>query len=180
MIESIRMHEPVLASLIDPDTSVTEKAIQDSNEINKAVRAKKEAARILAEAKRAEKDLEAEKTKLTEKDQIKRDALKAAKFPIDGLSFDDTGVIYKGIPFAQCSESQRIMVSVAMGMAMNPKLRVMFVRDGSCLDSERMAAIEKAANDNDFQFWIERVDESGKTGFIIEDGTARAANMEEE
>jgi hypothetical protein len=175
MIESIHMHEPVLASLIDPDTSVTEKAIQDSDEINKAVRAKKEAARILAEARRAEKELEVEKTKLTEKDQVKRDALKEARFPIDGLSFDDTGVLHNGIPFTQISTSQKIKISVAMGMAMNPKLRVMFIRDGSFLDSQSMKDVEEIARETDFQFWIERVDESGKTGFIIEDGTARAA-----
>ena len=55
-------------------------------------------------------------------------------------------------------------------MAQNPKLRVLRVRDGSLLDEDALALIAKMAGDQDWQVWIERVDSTGKVGFVLEDG----------
>ncbi len=38
------------------------------------------------------------------------------------------------------------------------------------IDSKNMAILEEMAKENDYQFWIERVDESGTVGIYIEDG----------
>ena len=57
---------------------------------------------------------------------------------------------------------------------MNPKLRVIRITDGSLLDTENMALIEKMATEADFQIWIERVDESGTAGVVIEDGQVKS------
>lgn len=54
---------------------------------------------------------------------------------------------------------------------MNPTIRVIRISDGSLLDSENMAVIAEMAQENDFQCWIERVDESRQVGFVIEDGS---------
>jgi len=89
--------------------------------------------------------------------------------PIKGLSVDKDGVTYKGFPFSQLSDSEQLKVSMAIAMAVNPKLKVIRVRDGSLLDEENMKIIREMANNNDFQIWIERV-EQGEVGFIIEDG----------
>lgn len=107
-------------------------------------------------------------------DQQKADGVAAAKMPIDGLSFDDTGVTYRGVPFGQCSGAERLRVSLAMAMAMNPEIRVIRITDGSLLDSENMALIADMAAEHDFQVWIERVDESGTVGVVIEDGQVKA------
>jgi len=90
--------------------------------------------------------------------------------PIDGLSFDDEGVLFNAIPFSQLSSAEQLKVSISMAMSMNPKLRLIRIMDGSLLDSENMEIIKSMANDNDFQIWIEKVDESGKIGIYIEDG----------
>lgn len=163
--------------LVDPDTAAIEKQIADSEKINQQVR-------LNSARRNAEQALETENatresaiSSLASHEEKKMKALAAAKFPVNGLAFDDAGVRYKDIPFAQCSESQRILVSAAMGMAMNPKLKVMFIRDGSSLDSTRMAMISDLAREHDYQIWIERVDETGDVGFIIEDGTAREAGL---
>ena len=103
-------------------------------------------------------------------DNIKAAGLAKATFPIDGLSFDASGVTYNGIPFSQSSGAEQLRVSLAMAMAMNPDLRVIRITDGSLLDSENMALIESMATAADFQVWIERVDESGTVGVVIEDG----------
>jgi hypothetical protein len=49
----------------------------------------------------------------------------------------------------------------------------MSIRDGSLLDSKRMDALEQIVQDQDFQLWVERVDESGKVGIVIEDGQVK-------
>ncbi len=40
-----------------------------------------------------------------------------------------------------------------------------------------MAILEKMASDKDFQFWVEKVDESGVVGVVIEDGQVKSDNQ---
>jgi len=55
-------------------------------------------------------------------------------------------------------------------MALNPTVRVLRVTDGSLLDSENLALLADMAQQQNVQVWIERVDESGTVGVVIEDG----------
>lgn len=103
-------------------------------------------------------------------DKQKADGLAGAHFPLDGLGFDAEGVTYQGQPFSQASGAERLRVSLALAMAMNPELRVVRITDGSLLDSDNMAMIADMAAAHDFQVWVERVDESGTAGVVIEDG----------
>lgn len=102
--------------------------------------------------------------------QGKEVALRNAQMPIEGLGITDTGVMYFEIPFGQLSSSEQLKVSLAMAMALNPKLRVIRITDGSLLDDDNMKVIKSMAKDNDFQVWIERVSDTGELCFIIEDG----------
>jgi hypothetical protein len=106
--------------------------------------------------------------------------IEEAEFPIKGLSFGDDEVLWQGLPFNQVSNADQIRASVAIGMATNPRLRVMRIKDGSLLDSQSMKIIAEMAKDEDFQIWIEVVDESGKVGIFLEDGEVKAVNGEEE
>ena len=58
-------------------------------------------------------------------------------------------------------------------MALNPTVRVLRVTDGSLLDSENLELLAELAREHDFQVWVERVDESGTVGVVIEDGQVR-------
>jgi len=104
----------------------------------------------------------------------KATALSKAEMPIDGLSFDDEGVTYQGIPFRQCSAAERLRVSVAMALAMNPTIKVIRITDGSLLDRENLALIEEMVKGRDAQCWIERVEDESGVGFVVEDGEIRA------
>lgn len=100
----------------------------------------------------------------------KKQKLSDAKFPVDGLSFDDRGVRFNGLPLSQASGADQLRVSVAMACALNPKLRVMLVRDASLLDEDSLAQLEQLAITHDCQVWAERVGKGDKTAVIIEDG----------
>jgi hypothetical protein len=103
-------------------------------------------------------------------DEEKESQLRAAKFPVEGLSFDEEGVTFSGIPFAQASAAEQLRVSVAMGMAMNPKLKVILIRDGSLLDDESLRMIGEMAEASEAQVWVERVGTGKEVSVIIEDG----------
>ncbi|QWT24969.1 AAA family ATPase [Subtercola sp. PAMC28395] len=104
----------------------------------------------------------------------KADALAAVSFPVAGFSFDQTGVTFKGIPFSQASSAEQLRVSVGLAMAANPKLRVLRILDGSLLDADSMALIAEMASENDYQVWVEVVDQTGTVGITIEDGAVVA------
>lgn len=93
-----------------------------------------------------------------------------AVLPVKGLAIGDGDVTFRDHPFDQLSSSLQLKVSLAMAMAANPELRVIRISDGSLLDTESLATIEKMAQKKDYQVWIEIVDETGKVGFVIEDG----------
>ena len=97
-------------------------------------------------------------------------ALRLAKMPIAGLSINDIGVIYNDIPFGQLSSSEQLKVSLAIAIALNPKLKVIRIVDGSLLDEDNMELIKGIAKEKDYQIWIERVNDTGELCFIIEDG----------
>lgn len=106
-------------------------------------------------------------------DEDKEKVLANAKFPVDGLAIDDDGVTFKDIPFDQCASAEQIRVSVAIGLAMNPKLRILLIREGSLLDKNNLATIAGMAEKADAQVWIERVSEGSECTVIMEDGSVR-------
>lgn len=112
---------------------------------------------------------------LTEKidsiDKEKADSLADAKLPVDGLAFDDNGITVNDIPFDQCSSAEKLRVSVAMGLALNPELKLMQIRDGSLLDEDSLRMIREMAVKADAQIMIEKVTSTGEgCQVVIEDG----------
>lgn len=97
-------------------------------------------------------------------------AIQKAKFPVDGLALGEDGVTFNGLPFSQASSAEQLRVSVAMGLAMNPRLKVLLIRDGSLLDEESLELVAKMAAEASAQVWIERVEEGGTVSVVIEDG----------
>lgn len=137
---------------------------------NRRVRAQRERTAVAAQLADAKAKRAQHTVKLGEIEKTKADALAAVEFPVPGLSFDEAGVTLNGIPLSQASSAEQLRVSVALAMAANPKLRVLRIMDGSLLDSESMQIIADLAAENDYQVWVEVVDESGKVGVVIEDG----------
>jgi hypothetical protein len=93
-----------------------------------------------------------------------------AKWPVEGLGFDADGVTYKDMPFSQCSDAEKLDVSVAMGFAMNPTLRMLVIRNGSLLDEDSLAHVAELARQNDGQVFVERVGEGSECHLVLRDG----------
>lgn len=122
--------------------------------------------------------LEAESATLTEAIEKRRadkaEAITKAKLPVDGLSFGDDGMImFNGQPLDQASMAEKIRVSVGIAAALSPKLKVAIVKDGSLLDRNSWALLEKYAEEHGLQVFVETVDSSRPTAIVIEDGRIR-------
>ncbi|HEX9228336.1 MAG TPA: AAA family ATPase [Arthrobacter sp.] len=156
-----------------PDLTVIQDQMSNAEGINQSVRAKKHRADVETKMLKSRREYGKLTRQLEELDTLKAKGIKEAALPLEGLGFDDTGVTYNNVPLKQASSAEQLRVSTAMGMALNPKLRMMHIRDGSLLDSTNLALLNDMAAANDFQLWIERVDESGSVGIIIEDGQVK-------
>lgn len=156
------------------DTSEIKSKIENAESINTDIRRfneKNEAFNKLSEKQRESKVL-TDKIDKAKADKAK--AISSAKLPIDGLSFDDSGVLFNSIPFDQASQAEKLRVSIAMGLALNPKLKVLLIRDGSLLDDDNLQLISDMVKDADAQIWIERVGEGEECSVIIEDGMIKS------
>jgi len=152
------------------DTEALSKKIDQHSKLNAQVQDKN---RKVGLEKAAANEAAAYKGKGKEIEALERqkaEALSSVKMPIEGLSVNDEAVTYNGVPIRQISQGEALRVGVAVSMALNPKLRVLRIVDGSLLDSTNLAAIAEMVCEEDFQIWIERCDESGKMGIFIEDG----------
>ncbi len=156
--------------LVDPDVAEVVRKISRADSTNQAVRAKKERAAVELElkTKRAEKD-ELDK-KLEQLAADKSKLLRAAKFPVAGLSFTMNGLTLNDLPLEQASSAEQLRVAVAMSLALNPKLKVVFIRDGSLLDKKSLAMVAEMAAAADAQIWLEVVG-TGVVGIEIVDGS---------
>lgn len=162
--------QALLADITRADEQVVRDKIASAETVNSQVRANKQREEI-------DSGLVAKKTisqclsdDIAAIDKQKSDAMSGAKFPIEGLSFDENGVLYEGLPFDQASDAKKLRVSVAMGIAMNPKLKVLLIRNGSLLDEDNMRMVAEMAAENDAQVWLERVGKGKECSVIIEDG----------
>ena len=87
-----------------------------------------------------------------------------------GLTLGDDGPMLDGVPLEQASGAQKLRVSVALGIAMNPRLKVLLVRDASLLDEDSLALVAEMAAAADAQVWLERVGDGDPAAVVIDDG----------
>lgn len=147
--------------------------INEAEALNQRFRALQSRKALAAEVERRKAESARLTAELEEVEAAKAAALAAAPFPVPGLSIDGETVTFNAIPFAQASESEKLRVSLAMGLAMNPKLKVVLIRDGSLLDKQSLAIVEEMAQAAGAQVWLERVGEDGPTTYVIEEGRVK-------
>ena len=154
---------------------------KEATAVNERVRAKKAKAEaeFRAEMLKANADLLTTRIEEIDAERVKR--IGAAALPVPGLGFDGDGnVTLNDLPFSQASQAEQLRVSLAMGAALQPTLRLIIVKDGSLLDAKSLGIVGAFARDNDLQILMERVGDGAEVGVVIEDGAVledrRASN----
>lgn len=178
--ENARCEESLVSLKEIKDTSEDLNKIRDeissADGINKNIRKSKEIITKVGEIGGKEIEYNALTTKIKEIDDEKAKKLSEAKMPIEGLSWNEDKVLYNNIPYDQLSSAEQLKISMAIAMAANPKLRMLQIRDGSLLDKDNLKVIAEMTKDQDFQAFVERVDDTGKVGIVIEDGEVKKIN----
>ncbi len=162
------------ASDIDTDLMTVDAAIETATVANAAYQAAASHRALKEELAVAKETAGMADAVVTTARATKAEMLAAITMPVKGLALTDEGVQFNGLPLNQCSQAEGITVSTAIGLAANPELRVMMIRDGSLLDKEHLQLVCDAATEAECDFWIERVGEDEHTTVVIEDGAVRA------
>lgn len=175
-----------------PDRTADIAAVKDkiakADETNRKVRANQELDRLEAEVKKSRGDYQKLTDRLKEIQEERAEEVANAKWPIEGMELNEEGLLMHGLPFEQASTSERIMASVAVGMALNPKLRLLVCQHGSDLDNDTLDALDAIVKANEFQCIVEVVtrskEDEERCAVVIADGevvgATKAADTDED
>ncbi len=109
-------------------------------------------------------------------------ALQSANIPVENLTFSEDGLLYNDIPLSQCSDGEKLMISMRISMALNPTVRILRVKDGSLIGPKNLQILKDLVKDKGYQLFLESVcgreqwEQSGKPGIFIEEGIAESAD----
>lgn len=171
MVEStITKEEFTIKNIKRIDLSEIQDKINSAEETNRKIRSNLDKKKLEAELQTMRDQSEAMSVALKNIDETKQQMVENAKFPIKGLSFGEDEVLLNGIPFDQISQGEKIKISTAMGLVLNPTLKILLIRDGSLLDTKNLEIVAKMAAKVDAQVWIERVGKGKECQLIIQDG----------
>lgn len=168
--QTIATMKDIVAELIDPDIEQFKCQIEDVETTNIKVRKKQERNRILSSLINTREMSQSMTDDIQNIDDLKSKTIQEANMPIPGLSLGDMGITFEGFPLKQRSSGEQIEVAMAISMAMNPKLRVIWIQNASLLDDERMNIVKTMAKKAGYQLWLERVEHEGEVGIHIKEG----------
>jgi DNA repair exonuclease SbcCD ATPase subunit len=96
-------------------------------------------------------------------EEEKKKIFSSNALPVKGLEFDEEQVLFNGLPLSdkQIPTSTLIGIGCKIGMAMNPNLRLMVIRDGSLLDKKTLKYILDICEKQGYQILVEMVDQDG-------------------
>lgn len=168
--------ESALCDRLDYDLSEIDTRIAHADEVNR-IAADVERRRGLEEELAWERMQAGECTaKLDAIARYKTELMERTDFHVGGLDFRNGKVVYNGVPISQASTAEKLRVGMAIAMALNPRLRIIRIEDGSLLDRESWRVIEEMACQGDYQVWIETVADEPGQGIYIYDGQVLGDN----
>lgn len=157
-----------------PDIAAVKDKIAKADDLNRKFRENAAREKLEAEVKASRGEYQKLTDKLKDIHDARAEAVAKAKWPMKGMELTEDGLLMDGLPFEQASTSQRIMASVKVGMALNPKLRLLVCQHGSDLDNDTLDALDKAAKEHDFQLLVELVtrskEDEERCAVVISDG----------
>lgn len=153
-----------------PDLDALRARIDTAEASNSAIRANNQAREQAARKDKLHEEWNAFDTQIKEVQKRKADGLATAEMPVEGLSFDEEGVLYQGVPFSRASGAEQIIVSAAMIIATDPEVRTMVIRNGNVMDERSLQVLQSMCEENNFQAFVEFVSDSEDHEFRLVDG----------
>lgn len=91
--------------------------------------------------------------------QKKSEQLKSLEIPVEGLEIREDGVYHNDIYSENWSDSEAMRISSELCLAMNPKLKAIFIDKGESYDTNQLKSLKEWAESNDIQAFITIVDD---------------------
>jgi DNA repair exonuclease SbcCD ATPase subunit len=169
-MKRIQELEDDLHAAVPQDTNILVQRIQDVHAINAKVEANVRHSKVKDKITAQSGWCESLSHTIEVIDAAKHAALAKAEFPLEGLTFGDKGITFNGVPLSQTCGAERIAISTAIGLSLNPKLKLMVIRNGEKLDEDSLALVKQLAEQAGAQIIMERVGKGSECQIIIEEG----------
>lgn len=94
-------------------------------------------------------------------DEKKNTLISTSKLPVEGLTFSEEDIFYKGLPLEanQINTATLYDISFEIAKVLNPNLRVIFIHAASLFDKDHLMKTIKKAEEEGYQVIAERVTE---------------------
>lgn len=181
-LEHVKAERTSLAAveLVELEEDSLREELATAGDVNRRIARRRGLLEVRAELAASDAAVEALTETLVALAGDRATALEEAELPVDGLGLEAGQVTYGGLPLDQASSAEQLRVSVAMGLAANPRLRVLLIRDGSLLDDESLAMVAAMAAERDAQVWVERVGTGEEVSVVIEAGAIQEDRLDHE
>jgi len=166
----------VVNALKDQNTSEIESQMANAEQVNRKVRENAKHAELSAAVAAKQTEWKSASEKLKEIEDEKQGMREAASWPVAGLGYDETGVTYNNLPFAQASSYEQRKIAMGICVALSPSLRFAFLRDGSLLDEAGLLEFAELAATNAVQLFVERVGKGAECNIVIEGGEVESVD----
>lgn len=102
--------------------------------------------------------------------EVPQDLIAKAKLPIDGLTIDGNDIFIGGVNIDNMSSSEQLKFGLQIVRALNGEFKVVCVDGVESLDKESFAFFLREAANDDYQYFVTRVDGESEHSIVIEDG----------
>lgn len=158
------------ADLVDEPTEELEANIAQIEQINEKVRANLERKKAEIEAEGYQKQYDELTEKVEAIRQAKKDLLKGADLPLDGLTVENSELLYKGQKWDCMSGAEQLIVATSIVRKLNPECGFVLLDKLEQLDSKTLTSFGKWLEGEGLQAIATRVSSGDECCILIEDG----------
>ena len=176
-VENLAIAKTDAMDLVDQSTEELENNLRDIEELNRKVRANLDKQKAEEDAHQAELEWENKDAILNKVRQDKLDLLKGANLPLEGLSIEDSVLIYKGQKWDNMSSSERLIVATSIVRCLNPECGFVLVDKLEQMDVDTLKEFGQWAEKEGLQIIGTRVSTGEECSIIIEDGYVKEAGV---
>lgn len=146
-----------LGNHIDTD-SIMQK-IRDADTANDRIQSMQNVSKLQKSIETKKTKFSSLLTKMNAKEENKRKVITGSSLPVKGLTFDEDGLYFNGIPFTeeQLATSELIRIGIQIAMAKNPNVKILRIEQGESLGDKVLKEILAAAKKAGYQLFIEEV-----------------------
>lgn len=153
------------------DTTDIDRQISEAQGINALFEKNRFRNEQLGKLKSIEAQIEGIEGEMEKLKEQKKLTLSQAHYPVPGFKIDPDGcLLYQDLPFSQASGMQQIDVAIDMALAINPRLKLALVREGSIIDLDNLKRIHERVESMGGKLIMERTGKSDEMSVIITNG----------